>query len=510
MNRRSFITALGAAAAFGANAQVLKILGRKPNASSAPNIILMMADDMGVGDVGYYGWNDNGNTVLTPNLDTMAATGLRFDRFYAQSPVCSPTRGSCISGRHAFRYGIWEANVGQLRGEEITLPEILKTHAGYTCGHFGKWHLGALNENPIYSSNGMGFSPPSLHGFDEWFSVHSAVKTYDPYGTDGLPGGTDDGYTGDDDDNNPYFTPNPDTNNLNGVEYTQPLRGDTSEIIMDRAIPFMESAVNQGKPFLSCIWFHTPHKDLDASPEDQALYPNGSDGEKKYYGSITAMDRQIGRLRAWLRDKGIEDNTLLWFTCDNGQTTGSSGPYLGAKRHLFEGGIRVPTVLEWPKKIPAHRTTDVLGSTSDYFLTHLDVAGIDYADPHLRDGFSLLPVIEGTLTSRPGAIGFQSHGMSVLMTQQYKAAYVRPGAYSDGLTEGLGYPLDEWLLFDMTLPDPYQIERTNIAAANAALVAGMAAEYESWNDSCRDSYYGADYDIPDYDPGKDYREDAGL
>ena len=169
------------------HAQVVEVHGRKGNTGPPPNIILMMADDMGMGDVGYYGLNDRGVTVLTPHLDNMSTNGLRLDRFYAQAPVCSPTRGSCLSGRHPFRYGIWQANQGSLRPEEIALPTILKEHAGYTSAHFGKWHLGALNTSPSYSASGMDFSPPSRHGFDEWFSVHHSVKTYDPYGTDGVP-----------------------------------------------------------------------------------------------------------------------------------------------------------------------------------------------------------------------------------------------------------------------------------------------------------------------------------
>ena len=493
MNKRDILLSVLALSCVS-NAQVLRILGRKPNVPNAPNIIMMMADDMSPGDVGYYGWNDTiSDPVLTPNLDTMASSGLRFDRFYAQSPVCSPTRGSCISGRHAFRYGIWEANKGGGRVEEITLPEVLKEHAGYMTGHFGKWHLGRMVAHQDWGqATKMEHFTPSDAGFDEWFSVVHSVKTYDPYG----PAGVDDPVEVEG-DYNPYFH--------NGVEYTDPLFGDTSKIIMDRAIPFMETAVNQGKPFMTCIWFHTPHKDLDASAADQALYPSGSDGEKKYYGSITAMDRQIGRLRAWLRDKGIENNTILWFTTDNGQTTGSSGPYLAAKRHLYDGGIRVPTVLEWPAQIVSNRVTEVLSSTSDYFLTHLDAAGITYTNTHPRDGISLMPVIEGTMTTRTHSIAFQSHDVSVIMNQDYKAMKVRTGAYSENFTTTQGYPLDEWMLFDMALTNQYLIERENIASSNAAVVSSLTADYDLWNSSCSNSYLGADYDDPSPYTGGTYK-----
>ena len=145
-----------------------------------PNVILMMADDMGWGDTGY-----NGNRVIkTPNLDRMSREGIRFDRFYAGSSVCSPTRGSCLTGRHPYRYGVHTANQGHLRDEEICLAELLKEH-GYATGHFGKWHLGTLT--PDYSGKGPGrkprenYSTPGMNGFDEWFSTEFAIATWDPY-----------------------------------------------------------------------------------------------------------------------------------------------------------------------------------------------------------------------------------------------------------------------------------------------------------------------------------------
>ena len=143
MNRRGFLKGMGLALATGAFSRHLLAAP----APKKPNIILCMTDDQGWGDTGY-----NGHPVLkTPNLDRMAAEGLRFDRFYSGAPVCSPTRGSCLTGRHPYRYGVFFANVGHVRPEEITLAEALKTQ-GYATGHFGKWHLGTLL--PDYSGKG--------------------------------------------------------------------------------------------------------------------------------------------------------------------------------------------------------------------------------------------------------------------------------------------------------------------------------------------------------------------
>ena len=144
-----------------------------------PNIILMMADDLGWGDVGFNG----GKTIQTPHLDAMAGAGLKFNRFYAAAPVCSPTRGSCLTGRHPYRFGVQFANVGHLRQGEWTLAELLKEH-GYRTGHFGKWHLGTLS--PEYSGKKKRepqkhYATPGMNGFDEWFSTEFAVATWDPY-----------------------------------------------------------------------------------------------------------------------------------------------------------------------------------------------------------------------------------------------------------------------------------------------------------------------------------------
>jgi len=144
-----------------------------PARKASPNIILLMSDDQGWGDVGF-----NGNKVLqTPNLDEMAASGVRFDRFYTASPLCSPTRGSCLTGRHPFRFGILAAHTGGMRVGEITVAEMLKKK-GYQTGFFGKWHMGWVKTEDA-GSRGF-YSPPSQHGFDETFATTSAVPTWDP------------------------------------------------------------------------------------------------------------------------------------------------------------------------------------------------------------------------------------------------------------------------------------------------------------------------------------------
>ena len=387
-------------------------------AQEQPNVILVMADDLGWGDTGY-----NGHPfVQTPHLDAMAANGLRFDRFYAASAVCSPTRGSCLTGRHPFRYGISGANTGHLPHSEITIAEGLKS-AGYVTGHFGKWHLGTLTTTERDSNRGgraeyaENYSPPWEHGFDVTFATEAKVPTFDPMVTpagwgrgtrDGLPFGT---Y---------YWTGS-------GEKVTENLEGDDSRVIMDRAIPFIRDAAESETPFFAVIWFHAPHLPVVAGARHRALYSELDEEGQHYFGCITALDEQMGRLRTTLRDLGVAENTMLWFCSDNGPegrrknaNNGSSGPYRGRKRALYEGGVRVPGVLEWPARVDAGRVTDVASVTSDYLPTIFDAVGIEQNTERALDGVSLMPLIEGKKLTRPGPIGFAYRDWRAFTDAQYK------------------------------------------------------------------------------------------
>jgi arylsulfatase len=434
-----------------------------------PNVILCMADDMGWGDPGF-----NGNPIIkTPNLDTMARAGMRFTRFYSGAPVCSPTRGSCLTGRHPYRYGIFFANVGHLPKQEITIAEALKTQ-GYTTGHFGKWHLGTLTKTEKDSNRGgprgaKYYSPPWENGFDVCFSTEAKVPTWDPMkkpGTD-KPYGTH------------YWK-------QDGTKATQNLDGDDSRIIMDRVVPFIRNAVEKDEPFLAVVWFHTPHLPVVAGPKYKKMYSAYSEDEQNYYGCITAMDEQVGRLRRELRTLGVADNTILWFCSDNGpegkdgkhgRTRGSAGPFRGRKRSLFEGGVRVPGLLEWPGHVKAGRVTDVACSTLDYFPTTLDVLGFRMkGQPEPIDGISLVPLINGTMTERPRPIGFESSKQVSLTGNCYKI-------YS-------GDRGKTYMLFDL-IKDPG--ETRDLAAEKPQLVQSMKTTLAKWRRSCKDSLAGKDY-----------------
>jgi len=473
MERRTLLkTFLGSAAALSA----------RPQAAPArrPNVILCMSDDQGWGDVAY----NSHPYLITPNLDAMARSGIRFERFYSGAPVCSPTRGSALTGRHPFRYGIYFANVGHMKKEEITLAEALKTQ-GYTTGHFGKWHLGTLT-NDIRDGRRGGrqkehYSPPWENGFDVCFSTEQAIPTWDPMKDQKIP--------------TRYWT-GP------GEYATENLEGDDSRVIMDRAIPFIRRAVRDNRPFFAVIWFHAPHEPVRAGERYRRMYARFSEGEQHFFGTITAMDEQIGRLRRELRKLGVARDTMLWFCADNGpegrdphhgRTRGSTGGLRGRKRSLFEGGIRVPGLLEWPARITEPRTVTMPCSTSDYFPTVLDVLGFRMkGQPEPIDGISLLPLIDGKMDRRPKPIGFETTDRGdrgraqrlgspnlALIGDRYKFL-----SYLDDARAG------EDMLFDIAL-DPG--ERHNLVREMPELAREMKATLAEWKASCEASDRGEDY-----------------
>jgi len=356
-----------------------------------PNIILLMGDDHGWDETGY-----NAHPHLqTPVLDEMAATGLRLDHFYSASPVCSPTRGSVLTGRHPNRYGTFAPN-WSIRSEEISIAQILG-NAGYVCGHFGKWHLGPVkSESP---------TNPGAMGFEEWLSHDN------------------------------FFEMNPILSRNGGPP--EKFQGESSAILIDETIDFIDQANQIGQPFFVVVWFGSPHEPYSGIEEDLALYEklpeNYQDSMvtltsmdtglpvrrplnkvlQERYAEITAMDRAIGRLRQHLDDKGLRQNTLLWYCGDNGNP--SSGritvPFRGYKSLLYEGGIRVPGIIEWPERISKPLATEVNAVTSDILPTLCDLVGLPLPDRPL-DGVSLKSLINGEMTQRPSPICFWNYNAS--------------------------------------------------------------------------------------------------
>lgn len=351
---------------------------------SRPNIILLMGDDHGFEETGY-----NGHKYLkTPVLDEMAASGLRMDNFYSAHPSCSPTRGSILTGRHPNRYGTFSPGFS-LRPEEITIAQLLKD-AGYSTAHFGKWHVG-----PVKAGSPTN---PGKMGFDEWFSHDN------------------------------FFEMNPIMVRNGGRP--QKYAGEGSEIIIDETIRFIEKSVKNDTPFFTVVWFGSPHEPYSALEKDLKLYDNLPDYDgrsvrltsnvtgkrvkrplkdvlRERFAEITAMDRAIGTLRDYLKENGLRRNTLVWYCGDNGIPPSglTESRFRALKGKIYEGGTRVPSVVEWPEYIKKPTVTTVNSVTSDMLPTICTLTGIDLPNRSL-DGIDITGAFNGSMTKRPSPICF--------------------------------------------------------------------------------------------------------
>ncbi|CAZ94976.1 sulfatase family protein [Zobellia galactanivorans] len=451
-----------------------------PVAQETPNIILLMADDQGWGDVGY-----NGHPHLkTPNLDAMAAEGAVFERFYAASAVCSPTRGSVMTGRHPLRYGICHANCGHIKPEEITLGEMVKG-LGYTTGHFGKWHLGTLTRDTIEANRGGrpkfdgDYAPPWDHGFDVSFVTESKVPTWNPMVTPPKSSGDVSGNLKEGMPFNTSYWTGP------GEIAVDNLEGDDSRVIMDRAIPFIEKAVKNKKAFLSIIWFHTPHLPVLTGDEERKSYTGLSEDQQHYYGVISAMDKQIGRLRNRLKDLGVAENTVLFYTSDNGpegksvggRTQGVTKGLKGRKRSLNEGGIRVPGIMEWTGRIKPGTKVEAPCFTSDYFPTIANILGVDLAENNRPyDGVDMFPFVSGEQKRREKPLAFDFQGQAALIDNEYKI-------YSD----------DKGKNFTLYNLQNDAAESVDLAEEQPEKFNEMLAYWHQWKTSQKRSALGEDY-----------------
>ena len=436
-----------------------------------PNVILIMTDDQGWGDTGY-----NGHPHLkTPNLDRMSREGVRFDRFYSAAAMCSPTRGSVYTGRNPYRFGITFAMKGRLEETEIPITSVVK-EAGYTTGHFGKWHLGTLSRTKGDQSRWGAFEedpvryycPPWERDVDQSFVTESKVPTWDPLlhpgqiitrPTDGasVAGLKGSSY------GNDYFVGE-------GQIETENMEGDDSRIIMDRAIPFIQKAVDLERPFFAVIWFHTPHSPVVGGDKYRAMYKEHPEDTQHYYACVTAMDEQVGRLRSTLSELGVADNTMLWFCSDNGPArqgsprhVGSPGHLSGYKLSIQEGGIRVPGLMVWPDQIKKPITISEPCVTSDYFPTILSSLGIDLPNDRIYDGIDLWPLIKGESNERTKPIGFlnKEAAEAVWMGSRYKLVSTPKG--------------DQ--LFDI-IEDP--AERADLSASLPSLTQAMKHQLNLW------------------------------
>ena len=419
--------------------------------ATPPNIVLVMADDQGWGDVGFRGHD----ILQTPVLDEMAASGLRFDRFYSAAPVCSPTRASVLTGRHPNRMGCFQWG-HTLRTDEVTIAEVLQK-AGYATGHFGKWHLGSIRADSAVC--------PGQNGFDEWYSASNF------YG------------------NSPFFS-----HNGKAVQ----TKGEGSHVTVQLALEWMKK-VKTG-PFCSVIWFGSPHNPHVGTEKYLSMYKGQPKGMAHFYAEITAMDTAIGELRAGLKKLGVASHTVLWFCSDNGGLKPNSmGGLSGRKGKLLEGGIRVPMIVRGPG-IRSGSRCDVNVVGYDFLPTFVDLAGGSIAKLRDIDGASITPLLKGKenpiLAKRylhfhyPHHRNTAPHSVVLQGDLKYFRFYEQPGShYLYNLKYAIG-------------------ETENIAGQNKATVARLSKEMERYHTAVKACLPKPNPDAPadyqPYDPDKSW------
>ncbi len=433
--------------------------------TNQPNIVIVMTDDQGWGQVGY-----NGHPrVLTPVVDEMAASGLRLDRFYAQ-PVCAPARASLLTGRHHTRTGtIWVPFVLDLN--EQTFPELLQQD-GYATGHFGKWHLGPVEIESPYCANHRGYEE-SLSAWNQF-------------------------------DVDPSLT-------RNGVA-RESFTGAGSDIVVEEALKFISDAVSSNRPFFTMVWMAAPHAPREPFDEYRIPYTNYSQEAENLYGEIHEADHALGLLRDGLDALGVRSNTMLLFCSDNGGTGAPPEdkvdvPFSTGKGGISERGLKVPAVIEWPAMIQSNRASSVPCGLIDLFPTLLDIAGIDPTNSTLPlDGISIKPLLEGTMTERSSPIGFWELGRDDVAYSNLNGGVDRVFIYEEPEDRVLPYPIDSaWIdneyklvLLEGKADALYNVEhdplqKTNLISTYPAMAAQMNVELNAWKVSVENSMRGDDY-----------------
>ena len=420
-------------------------------AKQPPNVILVMADDQGWGETSY-----NGHPILkTPHLDAMAESGLRMNRFYAGAPVCSPTRGAVLTGRSCYRVGGPEHG-DALRHQEITLPAVL-AKAGYHTAHFGKWHLNGLRGPgvPIWDHDPF---HPGTFGFQHWTSVTNFY------------------------DRDPLFS---------DMGKLAPQTGDSSDVVVARALEQIERQAASDQPFFTVIWYGTPHSPFKASAEDNRPFTELNQQSMHHYGELVALDRSVGTLRAGLRKLGIEKQTVLWYCSDNGGLKGikpgTVGPLRGNKGDVFEGGLRVPGIIEWPGTIQP-RQTEYPASVMDIMPTVLELAGIEHpAKDRPADGISLAgllidPAREPRTRKQP--ICFRYRNKAAIVSDDWKLV-------TTNVDQG------QFALYDLANDTS---ETTDVSKENGKRAEELEQQLKTFLSSSDASEAGADYPEGNVDP----------
>jgi arylsulfatase A-like enzyme len=425
---------------------------REQKPGRKPNILLIVADDLGYGELGCQGWKD----IPTPNIDSIANNGVRFTSGYVSCPVCSPTRAGLMTGRYQQRFG-HEFNPGPVTMEsrefglprdETTLAERLKA-AGYVTGMVGKWHLGLRP--------GL---RPTERGFDEFFGFLGGAHSYFA---------------------NRQGRANPILRGTQRVEETEYL----TYAFQREAVAFIDR--HKGEPFFLYLPFNAVHAPLQATPHDRKQFSQ-VDNEKrqKFSAMLAALDHAVGAVLSKVRDAGLEENTLVIFISDNGgpsgQTSSRNDPLRGTKATTWEGGIRIPFMLQWKGRLPAGKVDDRPVISLDIHPTALAACGItlhpEKKSEKKLDGVNLLPFLDGTRKDLPHAVLFWRFGEQMAVRSgDWKLTKSHSPGGQRRLPRKSAVGLD-LQLFDLSKDIG---ESTDLAAQRPEKVRELTALWERWN-----------------------------
>ena len=397
-------------------------------AADSPNVLLIMTDDQGFGDI-----RSHGNPHIdTPTHDRIAAEGVRFDRFFV-SPVCAPTRASLLTGRWHLRTGVHGVTGGRetMRSDETTIAEILRD-AGYATGAFGKWHNGAH-----YPQH------PNGQGFDQFVGFCAGHW-------------------------NNYFNGHFERNGT-----LEPFDGFIIDRMTDEAINFIES--NAERPWFCYVPYNTPHSPWQVSEELWQKYVSRNVGDPKAtcaYAMVENIDTNMGRLLATLEKSGIDDDTIVIFLTDNGANSDRFNAGMkGRKGSLHEGGTRVPCFMRWPKEIPAERTIPQIASHIDLLPTIAELANVEIPSDLSLDGRSLAPLIKGK------NVGWRTRNLYAHWGDDPSGKpNASRGAIRSERWRAVKYS-NKWELYDM-FADPSQLN--DLANEQSSVLSQLSADYEKW------------------------------
>jgi len=432
--------------------------------AAKPNIILLLADDLGYADLSCFG----SKAVKTPHLDALAAAGVKLTQFYAASAVCTPTRASILTGRYPLRFDIrqhFNDDEAHLPRGVVTLPKLLK-EAGYATAHIGKWHLGGLRQKH-FGNRTATIPGPHEHGFDHYLCQVEEQPLRGELGRKRRlyrDGGTclvrdEKNVT----ESDPYY------------------RAHFTDIIGDEAVRLVEEFHKQGRPFFLNVWWLVPHMPYEPTPEPywSRYADRGISEDQHCFRSMVAhMDGKIGQLLAKLEQLGLRENTLIVFTSDNGGAYESDiGPLKGGKTDLHEGGIRVPMIACWPGRIPAARSSDAVGNTVDLLPTFCAAAGVRVPADAQVDGINLLPCLTGSGAAIERGLLF----WQLDLYRQLQRHYPKPKPYAtEAVRRGKwkllakdGQPLE---LFDI---EADVSEKQDLLESQPKLAAELAAEVKA-------------------------------